>query len=357
MQDEEVVILGAGLAGLTLAYRLEKEGVPYLILEARDRIGGRIHTISTSTGATIEMGATWFAEKHTYLMNLIEELKIPYQEQYTGSRVLYDYANPGRMTQVFQLPEDNEPQFIFNRGTRSLLDALCGSVDPSRIRLGEQVGKITFGDKGATVTVNKEEIYGGKVVSTLPPNLFLNRVEVPKLPKVLAEYSGKTHTWMGDSIKVGLEYSTDFWRNHEIGSILSQFGPAQELHDHQHEDLKGHVLKGFINSSLHEKGKEHRKAQVMEQMRLYFGKDLPEAGYYEKDWHEDAHTYYPYTSEVMPHQCNGHPVFRESYFDGRLYFAGSETAQAFPGYLDGAVERGTTVALSLIKERATMNMS
>lgn len=349
MKSEEVVILGAGLAGLTLAFELESKGFSYVILEARDRIGGRVHTITTDTGATIEMGATWFAEKHVHLMELIRKLDVPYQHQYTGTRVLYDYANPGRTAQLFQVPDATEVQYLFTEGTQSLIKALEDHLDPSRIFTDHQVRGLGFVDDGVKVLVNGKELLAAKVINTLPPNLFVNTIEVtPTLPDDFLKVASQTHTWMGESIKVGLEYAQDFWRGHEIGSMLSQFGPASELHDHHHDGKDGNVLKGFINPDLHDQSPKARKEQVLEQMKFYFGEELPGVTYHEKDWQNDPLTFYLYQSEVMPHQYNGHPVFKESFFDDRLYFAGSETAQAFPGYLDGAVERGQQVARQLV---------
>ncbi len=352
MEVEDIIVLGAGLAGLTTAYGLQKAGIPCLLLEARDKIGGRVHTISTPSGATIEMGATWFADKHIHLMKLIKELKVPYQEQYTGTRVLYDYANPGRTVQLFEVPASNEAQYLFTNGTQSLIDALQLKLDTNRILLGQQVRKLNFENNLVAISTSDQEIQGRMVINTLPPNLFVNSIQMtPALPKDLKELAERTHTWMGESIKVGLEYKEAFWRNNEIGTMISQFGPAQELHDHRHDGKSGNVLKGFINADLHLQGKQVRKEKVMEQMRMYFGSDLEDASYYEKDWQSDPLTYHSYTSEVMPHQLNGHPLFRESYYDGRLYFAGSETAQVFPGYLDGAIERGLAVT-QMIREKA-----
>jgi monoamine oxidase len=57
-----VIIIGAGLSGLLTAYRLKEEGVPFKILEARDRTGGRIHTLESKNGTPLEMGATWFTQ-------------------------------------------------------------------------------------------------------------------------------------------------------------------------------------------------------------------------------------------------------------------------------------------------------
>jgi len=53
-----VIVIGAGVAGLTAARDLAADGARVTVLEARDRIGGRIHT-NTSWGIPVEMGAAW----------------------------------------------------------------------------------------------------------------------------------------------------------------------------------------------------------------------------------------------------------------------------------------------------------
>ena len=70
----DVIIIGAGLSGLTTAYELKKAGVSFRILEARDRCGGRILTLYGLP--PVEMGATWFGQKHIHLKALLEELEI-----------------------------------------------------------------------------------------------------------------------------------------------------------------------------------------------------------------------------------------------------------------------------------------
>ena len=54
----DVIIVGAGVAGLTAARELRHAGLDVLVLEARDRIGGRTWTIETA-GHTVELGGTW----------------------------------------------------------------------------------------------------------------------------------------------------------------------------------------------------------------------------------------------------------------------------------------------------------
>ncbi|MDX2247180.1 MAG: NAD(P)/FAD-dependent oxidoreductase [Bacteroidia bacterium] len=77
-RQPEVIILGAGLAGLGAALRLQEMGAQYTLLEARNRIGGRVnsHVISPENGLTVELGAEWIGESHTELLSLCESLDL-----------------------------------------------------------------------------------------------------------------------------------------------------------------------------------------------------------------------------------------------------------------------------------------
>lgn len=59
--ENPVIIGGAGIAGIAAAYELEKKGVPFIILEARHRIGGRMNkfTFGKDGDMTLERGANW----------------------------------------------------------------------------------------------------------------------------------------------------------------------------------------------------------------------------------------------------------------------------------------------------------
>jgi monoamine oxidase len=55
---ERVVVVGAGIAGLTAANALAHGGVECVLLEARDRIGGRLHTVDLA-GSPVDLGGSW----------------------------------------------------------------------------------------------------------------------------------------------------------------------------------------------------------------------------------------------------------------------------------------------------------
>ena len=59
MADPAVVIIGAGAAGVGAGLELQAKGIPFIIVEAQDRIGGRAFTDKTSLGLTWDQGCHW----------------------------------------------------------------------------------------------------------------------------------------------------------------------------------------------------------------------------------------------------------------------------------------------------------
>ena len=347
----QVVIIGGGLSGLLTAFRLQQAGISYLLFEARDRLGGRIHTVEADMESTIEMGATWFSGKHQKLLSLLSELDIPFEVQYQGDQVLYDYENNGRHLQRVELPKQREESYLLSEGSSSLVTALFQRLDPSKVHLTEAVSSLTFSDKVWKVVSSKRIVEGDVLISTLPPNLFVNSITIqPRLPEELIKVSKQTHTWMGESIKAGISMRTTPWRDQSVGSILSQFGPFSEIHDHTHQNQRVPKLKGFIHEAFRHLHKDERKQRITEQLQRYFpNQSMALLAYLETDWQNEPFTYHPYEGNILPHQNNGHPIFRKLLYGGHFFFAGSETAQLFPGYMEGAVQRSEYVSLEIIR--------
>ncbi|BDP40570.1 putative flavin-containing monoamine oxidase AofH [Deinococcus aetherius] len=71
----DVIVVGAGLAGLTAARRLAQAGRRVRVLEARDRVGGRMHTVRLPvTGVGVDLGGQWVGPDQPHVMALIREL-------------------------------------------------------------------------------------------------------------------------------------------------------------------------------------------------------------------------------------------------------------------------------------------
>ena len=69
----DVVIIGAGPSGLSAARRLRKAGASVIVLEARDRVGGRTWTEHID-GQMFELGGQWISPDQTALLALVDEL-------------------------------------------------------------------------------------------------------------------------------------------------------------------------------------------------------------------------------------------------------------------------------------------
>lgn len=80
--EVDVCIVGAGYAGLTAARRLVQAGKSVLVLEARDRIGGRIWTFHLPDGSPIDRGGGWVANRHAALLQLAGEVGVSTYKTY-----------------------------------------------------------------------------------------------------------------------------------------------------------------------------------------------------------------------------------------------------------------------------------
>lgn len=72
----DCIVLGAGLAGLSAATDLTAKGRTVLVLEARDRVGGRVEAGTLSDGQMVDFGGQWIADGHTRMHELAARLQL-----------------------------------------------------------------------------------------------------------------------------------------------------------------------------------------------------------------------------------------------------------------------------------------
>ena len=103
--DTDVCIVGAGFAGLTAARRLTEAGRDVVVLEARDRVGGRVWTRHDADGTPLDMGATFIGPHQDRVRALVEEVggKL-FQTNVQGDSIL---ANGGKNRRY---PADKTPR-------------------------------------------------------------------------------------------------------------------------------------------------------------------------------------------------------------------------------------------------------
>jgi monoamine oxidase len=89
--DADACVVGAGYAGLTAALRLSQAGRSVVVLEARDRVGGRIWTQHLSDGTPVDRGGAWLAPRHEAVFGLARDHGVStYKTWVQGAHLLVD---------------------------------------------------------------------------------------------------------------------------------------------------------------------------------------------------------------------------------------------------------------------------
>ncbi|MBC3762778.1 flavin monoamine oxidase family protein [Quadrisphaera oryzae] len=131
VRDVDVVVVGAGAAGLTAATDLRRAGLRVVVLEARDRVGGRLHT-DVVDGAVLEIGGQWVSPDQTALLATLEELGLETHARYREGDSVFVDADGTRTRYTGEvLPCDPRTEAEVSRLTE-VLDALVAQVDPDR---------------------------------------------------------------------------------------------------------------------------------------------------------------------------------------------------------------------------------
>lgn len=98
--DADVVVVGAGFAGLTAARRVAEAGRSVVVLEARDRAGGRTETIDVA-GTWVDIGGQWVGPGQDHLEALAEEVGVEtFPQHHTGEAVLLRDGETTRIADV-----------------------------------------------------------------------------------------------------------------------------------------------------------------------------------------------------------------------------------------------------------------
>ena len=348
---EDVIIIGAGLSGLSTAYQLKKAGINFKILEAQSRLGGRIETIYGKQDTPMEMGATWFGEEHLNLIQLLSELNIGYFEQHTEGISLFETMSFEPPQQYF-VPANSQSAHRIKGGTFSIIDALYQRIGKENIILNTEVNGIIEEDNKIKIVDSLGNIYFSKqLIIALPPKVANDMIKfTPNLPEGINQIMKKTQTWMSGSVKFSVEYKKVFWKDNGFsGSIFSQSGLATEMYDHSNYENTKFSLKGFLNGSAYHYTHAERKEKVITQLKHYYGAEVEKfESYNDKIW---DNKYIQPKEDIFlpPHFNNGHAVYEDSYMNGNLFFTGTETSNTFSGYMEGAIISSNSVSKRVAK--------
>ena len=368
MNKARIAIIGAGLSGLYAAYLLEKQGIDYVLLEARDRIGGRIHSVAADGQSVMDikaikdisdrfdLGPSWFWPGYQpQLGQLVEDLGLECFAQFeNGDMVIERLPNttPIRMQGYVSSPTSMR----LVGGMAALTEALYQRLDSDRVLTGHKVCQLrkTALDIELEVELNatadaqspnaKTTWQVSQVLLALPPRLVEQNIEfTPGLPDDLARQWHSTATWMAPHAKYFAIYDKPFWREQGLsGSANSAVGPLTEIHDATAANGQA-ALFGFFGVAP-----EVRQSVSADELKLYCREQLvrlfgaqaqkPVADFF-KDWSQDA-----FTATVIDAQSGGqhpHPPASKAttgVWQDSLIGIGSEWSRQFPGYVAGAVE-------------------
>lgn len=341
----QIVIIGGGLSGLTLAYLLEKKGIEATIIEASSRLGGRIQTLDGALGTPLELGATWFSDVHQNLLQLQDELGLKKFPQYTKGITLFQ-TKSFEPPQLFSIPEAEQPSYRLAGGTQQLIRNLEASLVKTKIILSTKIYRVAIHDnKTLLLEADNQSFSCNKAIICLPPQLSSSIQFPEELPHQLQSVLPTVQTWMAGSIKFVLEYDRPFWREKGYsGMLYSHADIVTEMYDHTNYEENRFGFTGFLNSGTSGFSQETRKANVLRHLSGLMGNDiLNPISYMDKVWN-DAFLIQNNQIIERPHQNNGHPLLQESYLDNKLYFCGTETSTEFAGYMEGAVQSARRVA-------------
>ncbi|KAK4498076.1 hypothetical protein PRZ48_010732 [Zasmidium cellare] len=451
IEEVDVVVVGAGLAGLTTATDVIKAGLSCVVLEARNRVGGRTWTTTLKDGGNTDLGAAWindtnqsrmFALAQRFGLELIEQNTSgkcvlqtedgsiehfpygelpPFEESIkTNVAFIRDQSeadcqnvncayprdvNLDSMTFAAYLkaqgatpdavrtasvwtramvghePEDISALFFLNycksgggllqmrsdrkgggqhlrirQGTSAFAEGLAKSLPPSTVRLSTAVSTIhqTSPNEVLVHTTNGAALKARKVISAIPPPV-LKKIDIqPPLP--LAKQLLVDSYRYGFYQKVMVVFKSPFWVKKGFCGLIQSFkGPAAVIRDTSSPADDKHILTCFMAGQYGQewslKERSERERILLQQIVDVYS--APEAKtelveFVTLPWSDEEFSGYGCPSPALPPgvlDTAGHAI-REPFQN--LHFAGTETAEEWKGYMEGAVRSGERSAREVV---------
>ncbi|MDI2586560.1 FAD-dependent oxidoreductase [Psychrobacillus sp. NEAU-3TGS] len=358
-----IVIVGAGLSGLRVASLLTAQGIECKVLEARDRIGGRVLSTSVPNKPELgkfDLGPTWFWPRYeSTITNLVKELNLESLVQYTKGAMLSE-RSPNEAPEHFVLPENADARSIrLIGGVQSLINAVAKTIPSETVELETRVTAIRLDNNSLIVEANtadgkRKKFSASAIILALPPRIVAHQIEFsPSLPPNLNTDLLSKPTWMGGQAKVIAVYDRPFWREAGLsGFATSWVGPLQEIHDASPHTGAG-ALFGFFGLPARMRrtmGKDEILKLVIDQLVRLFGPSAQQVrAILYKDWAQDTET----TVEEDLDPLRDFPIYGQppnaGIWEKKIYFAGTETNSQFGGHLEGALQSAEQAVAEIIQ--------
>ncbi|RXK50983.1 flavin monoamine oxidase family protein [Aquirufa rosea] len=445
--NTDVLIIGAGYAGIAAAKKLREAGKDFLVLEARDRIGGRTLTENLSSGATVDLGAKWVGPTQHLVWEWIKETQTATYDTYDQGKNLLKFgdkisaytgtipkidpislidlglaiskinrlsgqistsepwnhpkakeydamtlatwmdkhlwtakakhlfeigiqtvfaADASEISLLFALfyfksgdnmdtlisIKNGAQQTILKGGTQGLVKKIAETW-MDKIHLNEPLMSLTQSDEGIMAESAHLRVKAKKCILAIPPVLINTIGFNPPLPQQKAQLYQRMP--MGAAMKVYLIYPTPFWRELSFsGQIVSDEYPLKVTFDVGHADTDLGILLVFVEGNdarnFIDLEEQERKKMILERVEKIFGHQAANpVQYLDKCWTEEVYSRGCYTGLMGPNTLTQlGPQLRVPF--KHVHFAGTETAEKWSGYLDGAISSGYRAASEILSQ-------
>lgn len=363
----DVAIIGGGLSGLSLAQRLDDANRSFTLFESRVRFGGRIYSVPVSsfkdrskTNFRCDLGPSWvWPDSQPRIAEFIEKNNIEKYSQWNSGKNLY-HKDRQQPPIAYVSDSTYDSACRIKGGAYQLIYVLLQQLPMEALKLNHHLlevnNKHDHVELCFEVNSSRVRVKARQVVITIPPRLLANSVTFnPVLDFRLRELMNNTITWMASHAKAVIYYQKAFWRKADFsGNALAVYPGAAlaEIFDACSPRAELAALSGFfaLSAEIRSKYRGDLKALVLEQLVRLFGEEAAHPDeILIKDWFEDSYTA-TQADELPPgsHPQYGHTWLQLDHWNDKLYFSGTETAEQFGGYLEGALESAERVANSLL---------
>ncbi len=330
MESVDVVVIGAGPSGMHAARHLCEAGRSVVVLEARDRVGGRMF----SPGG-LDVGPSWFWSNEPRINGLVDAFGLTAFPQHLSGDAMFQNAEGVQRMQGNQI---DAPSRRLRGGMQMLAGGMADALADGVLRLGERVTSIQLRSEGLVVASSGGDWAAPSVIVALPPATAIGSIEFDEqLDPDVRRMAEKTPVWMGQMTKVVARYDHPFWREEGLaGSAFSYVGPMRELHDMSGPDGDPAAIFGFAQPQPGQPAPT--EGEVVAQLVELFGPLAAEpAELLIQDWRSEELTSPKGVEQLTLYQFFGHPLFQTPALGGRLHWASTETSVVTPGHIEGAL--------------------
>ncbi len=360
-----VVVIGAGLSGLYASWLLEQSGHRVLLIDARDRMGGRVLSHApTASAHRVDLGPSWFwPDMNPRMSKLLAQLKLSAFAQHSQGAAVVEGAD-GKLFKHQSAWEQVPSSYRIAGGTQALVEAIHTQfTDQVHFKANTRVLSMKLRPHAVELALEDPSgrwtQLGAQVIVTIPPRLMAqDLVFDPAWPQRMLKDMQDTPTWMAGQAKFVAVYPQAFWRDAGLsGDGMSHRGPMSEIHDAS--DASGQVaaLFGFVGASPSYRigiGREALMQQSLAQLVRMFGPQAANPLWHSvQDWAQEPLT----AAKADLNPLAYHPLYQLAEvspdWTSRVWLAGTERSPNFGGYLEGALEAAELAVAGLLDSLRT----